>query len=40
MLFCYCRGNFSEGLDFADEECRGVIAVGIPKGYWPDKGIQ
>ncbi len=30
ILFCYCRGRVSEGIDFADEAARGVVLIGIP----------
>ena len=30
ILFCVCRGKVSEGLDFTDKLCRGVIFVGVP----------
>ena len=30
VLFCVARGKFSEGYDFKDQYCRGVIMVGIP----------
>jgi len=30
MLFCYCRGRVSEGIDFADEMARAVVLIGIP----------
>ena len=30
MLFATSRGNYSEGFDFKDEFCRGVIIIGVP----------
>lgn len=30
LLFAVCRGKISEGLDFADEQARAVVTVGIP----------
>jgi len=30
ILFCYCRGRVSEGIDFKDEMARAVVLVGIP----------
>ena len=30
IMFCVYRGNMSEGIDFADHRCRGVICVGVP----------
>jgi len=30
VLFCYCRGRVSEGIDFADEMARAVVLIGIP----------
>ncbi|CAG0896403.1 unnamed protein product [Darwinula stevensoni] len=30
LLMAVCRGKVSEGLDFADDSARAVIAVGIP----------
>lgn len=30
MFFAVCRGKISEGLDFADNNARGVITIGIP----------
>ncbi|VDN52578.1 unnamed protein product [Dracunculus medinensis] len=30
VLFAVCRGKVSEGIDFADNESRGVVVVGIP----------
>ena len=29
-FFAVCRGKVSEGIDFADKACRGVILTGIP----------
>ena len=30
MLFATARGNYSEGFDFKDKLCRGVIMIGVP----------
>jgi len=30
ILFCYCRGKVSEGIDFANEMARAVVLIGIP----------
>ena len=30
MLFAVCRGKLSEGVDFADAACRGVVITGLP----------
>jgi len=30
VFFAVCRGKVSEGIDFADKACRGVILTGIP----------
>eukprot|EP01119_Soliformovum_irregulare_P011667 TRINITY_DN2946_c3_g1_i1.p1 TRINITY_DN2946_c3_g1~~TRINITY_DN2946_c3_g1_i1.p1 ORF type:complete len:793 (-),score=221.10 TRINITY_DN2946_c3_g1_i1:92-2470(-) len=30
LFFAVCRGKVSEGLDFADDNARGVIVIGIP----------
>ncbi len=30
LFFAVCRGKVSEGLDFSDQNARGVIVVGIP----------
>lgn len=30
IFFAVCRGKVSEGIDFADKACRGVILTGIP----------
>ena len=30
LFLAVCRGKVSEGLDFADDNARAVITVGIP----------
>jgi len=30
MLLAVCRGKLSEGVDFADSACRGVVITGLP----------
>ncbi len=35
-MFCVCRGKLSEGIDFKDKLCRGVIFIGIPKMSFGD----
>ena len=30
MLLAVCRGKLSEGVDFADAACRGVVITGLP----------
>lgn len=30
LFFAVCRGKVSEGLDFSDQNARGVVVVGIP----------
>ena len=30
ILFAVCRGKLSEGVDFADAACRGVVITGLP----------
>lgn len=29
VFFVVCRGKLSEGIDFVDKACRGVIFIGI-----------
>jgi len=29
-LFCVFRAKFSEGYNFADDLCRGIILIGVP----------
>jgi len=36
ILFCYCRGRVSEGIDFADEMARAVVLIGIPLSPYKD----
>ncbi|XP_065827225.1 Fanconi anemia group J protein-like isoform X2 [Oscarella lobularis] len=40
LLFAVCRGKVSEGLDFADNNARAVITVGIPYPNWKDVQVQ
>ena len=30
ILFCVFRAKFSEGFNFTDDLCRGIILVGVP----------
>ena len=30
MLFCVCRGKYSEGYNFKDDLCRGLFLIGVP----------
>jgi len=30
LFLCVCKGKVSEGMDFADEQARAVIVIGIP----------
>jgi Rad3-related DNA helicase len=30
VLFALIRGKISEGLDFSDDKCRGVVIIGVP----------
>ena len=40
ILFCVCRGKVSEGMDFSDKLCRGVVFVGVPYPNIRDPLIQ
>ena len=39
ILFCVCRGKVTEGMDLADNQCRGVIVAGIPFPAIQDKKV-
>ena len=39
IFFCVCRGKVSEGLDFANDNARGVITVGIPFPHLKDEQV-
>ena len=39
LFLAVCRGKVSEGLDFADENARAVITVGIPFPSSKDKQV-
>lgn len=30
ILFCVCRGRFTEGYNFKKHYCRGIIFAGVP----------
>ena len=30
VLLAVCRGRLSEGVDFADSQCRAVVVTGLP----------
>jgi len=40
IFFAVCRGKVSEGLDFADENARAVITVGIPFPSFKDIQVE
>ncbi|XP_055350656.1 Fanconi anemia group J protein homolog [Paramacrobiotus metropolitanus] len=40
LMFGVYRGKISEGLDFADDNARAVIAVGIPYPYFQDTQVK
>ena len=40
LLLAVCRGKVSEGLDFADDNARAVITVGIPYPNFKDKQVE
>ena len=40
VLMAVCRGNFSEGVDFTDDEARAVIILGQPNQNWVDPKLQ
>nr|XP_039271990.1 Fanconi anemia group J protein homolog [Styela clava] len=40
LLIAVCRGKVSEGLDFADNNARAVITVGIPFPSIKDKQVE
>ncbi|OQV16894.1 Fanconi anemia group J protein-like protein [Hypsibius exemplaris] len=40
LMFAVCRGKISEGLDFADDNARAVIAVGIPYPNFMDEQVK
>ena len=40
VMFAVCRGKVSEGLDFADEQARAVVVLGIPLPAFKDKTVQ
>ena len=39
VMLGFLRGRISEGIDFADDQARAVITVGIPFGFLPDLSI-
>nr|XP_042913434.1 Fanconi anemia group J protein homolog [Parasteatoda tepidariorum] len=40
LFFAVCRGKVSEGFDFADENARAVITVGIPFPSFKDSQVD
>lgn len=40
LFFAVYRGKVSEGIDFNDNNCRGVICIGIPFPSYGDKLVQ
>jgi fanconi anemia group J protein len=40
IMFAVCRGKISEGLDFADDNARAVITVGIPFPNYNDEQVK
>ncbi|KAI8089536.1 helicase C-terminal domain-containing protein [Halteromyces radiatus] len=40
VLLAVYRGKISEGIDFTDNNCRAVIATGIPFPMWQDTKVQ
>ena len=40
IFFAVFRGKISEGIDFSDEYCRGVINIGIPFANVKDQQVQ
>lgn len=40
LFLAVCRGKVSEGLDFADNNARAVITVGIPFPNFKDKQVE
>ena len=40
LFIAVCRGKVSEGLDFADNNARAVICVGIPFPNWKDPKVE
>ena len=40
LFMAVCRGKVSEGLDFADNNARAVICIGIPFPNWKDPKVE
>ena len=40
LFIAVCRGKVSEGLDFADNNARAVICIGIPFPNWKDPKVE
>lgn len=40
LFFAVYRGKVSEGIDFSDNNCRGVVCIGIPFPSYGDKLVQ
>ncbi|KAJ4461334.1 putative Regulator of telomere elongation helicase 1 [Paratrimastix pyriformis] len=40
VFFAVCRGKLSEGLDFADRNCRAAVITGLPYAQVKDPWVQ
>ena len=40
LMLAVCRGKVSEGLDFADNNARAVVCVGIPFPNFKDTQVS
>ena len=39
-MFAVTRGKISEGMDFCDDTCRGIVLVGVPYPPTKDKKVE